>query len=302
MPRFGRVLTAMITPFHADGSLDLDGAQVLARWLLDHGNDGLIIAGTTGEAPTLSHAEQVDLVRAVVEAVGDDGQVVAGSGSNDTASAIRNTEAITAAGADAALVVTPYYNRPSQDGLDAHFRSVAASTDLPVMVYDIPVRTGRKIATGTLLRLFDEVDNIVALKDAAGDPAETAWLLARADPGVEVYSGDDALTLPLLAVGAVGTVGVATHWTAAEHQAMFGAIDTGDLAAATAINQKMLPSFHFETGDVTPNPIPTKALLSVLGLPAGPCRPPVGPVVVDLVGQAKAVLAGLSVGAEYGIG
>ncbi len=302
MPRFGRVLTAMITPFHDDGSIDLDGAQVLARWLLDHGNDGLIIAGTTGEAPTLTHAEQVDLVRAVVEAVGADGHVVAGSGSNDTASAIRNTEAITAAGADAALVVTPYYNRPSQDGLDAHFRSVAASTDLPVMLYDIPVRTGRKIHTSTLLRLFDEVDNIVALKDAAGSPAETAWLIAQAGPDVEVYSGDDVLTLPFLAVGAVGTVGVATHWTAPEHQAMFAALDAGDLGAATAINQKMLPSFHFESGDVTPNPIPTKALLSLLGLPSGPCRPPVGPVVVDLADQAKAVLAGLSVGAEYGIG
>lgn len=291
----------MITPFHEDGSLDLDGAQKLARWLLDHGNDGIIVAGTTGEAPTLTHAEQVDLVRAVVEAVGDDGSVVAGSGSNDTASAIRNTEAITAAGADGALVVGPYYNRPPQAGLDAHFRAVAAATDLPVMVYDIPIRTGRKIASATLLRLFEEVENIVALKDAAGSPSETAWLIARAADDIEIYSGDDVLTLPLLSVGAVGTVGVATHWTAIEHQDLFAALDKGDLAAATVINQQMLPSFHFETSDETPNPIPTKAVLTLLGLPAGPCRPPMGPVVVDLADQARAVLAGLSVGAEYGI-
>lgn len=290
----------MVTPFHADGSLDLDGAQRLARWLLDHGNDGLVVAGTTGEAPTLTHDEQIDLVAAVVEAVDGDGAVVAGSGSNDTATAVSTTRRITDAGADAALVVTPYYNRPPQSGLDAHFRAVAAATDLPVMIYDIPGRTGRKVATETLLTLAREVDNVVALKDAAGDVGETASLLAQAPEGFEVYSGDDVLTLPLLSVGAVGTVGVATHWTGAEHQQMFAAIDEGDLAAATALNQRMLPSFAFETGDVTPNPIPTKAVLNLLGLPAGPCRPPMGPVVVDLADEARELLADLAVAAELG--
>lgn len=302
MARFGRVLTAMVTPFHDDGGLDLDGAQVLARWLLEHGNDGLVIAGTTGEAPTLTHDEQIDLVRAVVEAVGKDATVVAGSGSNDTVSAVRNTEAITKAGAAAALVVAPYYNRPSQAGLEAHFRSVAAATHLPVMIYDIPGRTGRKIATATLLRLAEQVANVVALKDAAGNPAETARLIAAAPADFEVYSGDDALTLPLVSVGAVGTVGVATHWTGPEHQAMFAALDRGDLAAATSANQQMLASFAFETSDETPNPVPTKAILKVLGLPSGPCRPPMGPATVELAGQARLILSGLAVGAEHGIG
>jgi len=292
-------MTAMVTPFTDDGALDLDGAQRLARWLVDHGNDGLIIAGTTGEAPTLTHDEQVDLVAAVVEAV--DVPVIAGTGSNDTASAVRNTKRCSDAGASAVLVVTPYYNRPPQAGIEAHFRTIAAATALPVMMYDIPVRTGRKIATETLLRLITQVDNIVALKDAAGNPGVTAGLIADAPEDFEVYSGDDLFTLPLLAVGAVGTVGVATHWTGLEHQDLFAALDRGDLATARAVNQQLLPSFGFESGDLTPNPIPTKALLNAVGLPAGPCRPPVGPVQVDLGPEALALLSGLRVGAEFGL-
>lgn len=301
MTRFGSVLTAMITPFNDDLSLDLDGAQKLAKWLVDHGNDGLVIAGTTGEAPTLTHGEQADLVRAVVEAVGDRAAVIAGCGSNDTVAAIALTAAITAAGADAALVVAPYYNKPGQAGLYDHFRSVAAATDLPVMLYDIPGRTGRKVFTETILSLAHDVENIVALKDASGNPGETAMLIAEAPDGFEVYSGDDGLTLPLLAVGAVGTIGVATHWTAPEHQEMFAALVDGNLAEATAINQRMLPSFAFETGDELPNPIPTKAVMRVLGLPGGPCRPPMGPVRTDLSAEAKMILSTTSIGREYGL-
>lgn len=290
MARFGSVLTAMVTPFDEEGRLDLDGAATLARWLVEQGNDGLVVAGTTGESPTLTHDEQVDLIRTVASSV--DVPVVAGAGSNDTAAAVELTERATEAGATAILSVTPYYNRPSQAGLLAHFRAVAAATDLPILLYDIPVRTGRKISTATLLELC-EVPNIVGVKDAAGDPAETAHFIAHAPEGVEVYSGDDSLTLPLLAVGAVGVIGVATHWAAAEMAEMISAFRSGDVDRAREINARLLPSYEFETGDLHPNPVPTKALLKVLGLPGGNCRPPMGPEPAGLQERARAVLAAL---------
>ena len=291
MARFGRVLTAMITPFDRDGALDLDGAAKLASWLVEQGNEGLVIAGTTGESPTLTHEEQIELVRTVCEAVSV--PVIAGAGSNDTRAAIELTEQTTAAGASAILSVTPYYNRPSQAGLLAHFRAIAAATHLPVMLYDIPVRTGRKIDTATLLELAHDVSNIVAVKDAAGSPSETATLIASAPAGFEVYSGDDALTLPLLAVGAVGVVGVATHWAAAEMGEMIDAFLAGDVRRARELNALLIPSWQYESGDRNPNPIPTKAMMKVLGRPGGDCRPPMGPEPDDLQNRARAVLAGL---------
>ena len=291
MARFGQVLTAMVTPFAADGGLDLDGAQTLARWLVDNGNDALVVAGTTGESATLSHGEQGELIAAVVDAV--DVAVIAGAGSNDTRAAVDLTERATAAGATGILQVTPYYNRPSQAGLESHFRAAAAATDLPVMLYDIPARTGRKIATATMLKLAHDVDNIVALKDAGGDPAETARFVAEAPSGFDVYSGDDRLTLPLLAVGAIGVVGVATHWAAVEMGQMIEAFCGGDVRSAIERNQALLASFEFEGSDLAPNPIPTKALLKVLGLPGGDCRSPMGPEPDDLADRARQVLAGL---------
>ncbi len=299
-PRFGRVITAMVTPFTDDGALDLDGAVELARWLVACGNEGLVVAGTTGESPTLSHDEQIDLIAAVVEAT--DVPILAGAGSNDTAAAAELTERATAVGAHGILSVTPYYNRPPQAGLVGHFRAVAAATPLPVIIYDIPVRTGRKVESATLLSLAHDVDNIAGIKDAAGDPAETGRLIAAAPEGFEVYSGDDGLTLPLLAVGAVGVIGVATHWTAAEHVAMFDAWESGDTAGARAINVAMGPSFDYETGDAAPNPIPTKALLRVLGRPAGPCRPPMNAEPAGLADDARAVLATTQLGRELGFG
>lgn len=289
MPVFGRVATAMVTPFDSDGGLDLDAAADLAKWLVEQGNEGLIVAGTTGESPTLTHDEHIELIAAVSEAV--DVAVVAGTGSNDTATAIRTTERATAVGAAGILIVTPYYNRPSQAGLRSHFEAVAGATDLPVMLYDIPARTGRKIETDTLLALAEEVPNIVALKDAAGDVAETAAFIASAPEDFEVYSGDDALTLPLLAVGAVGSVGVATHWTAAEHLDMFDAVARGDLAAAAEFNRSMFASFAYESLPDAPNPTPTKALLRELGKPVGRCRPPLDAEPADLSERARAVLA-----------
>ncbi len=291
MARFGRVLTAMVTPFTGSGDLDLDGAQRLARWLVSRGNEGLVVAGTTGESPTLTHDQQADLVAAVVDAV--DVPVVAGAGSNDTRAAIDLTERCTAAGASGILHVAGYYNRPSQAGLDTHFRHCAEATHLPVILYDIPVRTGRKIAAETMARLAHEVPNIVAVKDAAGRPDETARLLRMAPAGFEAYSGDDSLTLPLLAVGAVGTIGVATHWVSEQVVAMFDAFEQGRPRQAAAINRALIDSYDFETSDAAPNPVPTKCILRLLGVPAGPCRLPMGPEPAGLEERAREVLAAL---------
>jgi 4-hydroxy-tetrahydrodipicolinate synthase len=283
--RFGRVLTAMVTPFDGDGRLDLDGTQRLARWLVDHGSDGLVVNGTTGESPTLSATESVDLFRAVRQAV--DVPVIAGTGSNDTAHAIRQSEAAAGIGVDGLLVVAPYYNKPSQAGLLRHFRMIAEATALPIILYDIPGRTSRKVETDTILTLAHEVPGIVGLKDAAGSPAETSVVVARAPEDFDVYSGDDNLTLPLLAVGARGVISVSSHWAGEQLRAMFDAFDAGDVAEAMRINQGLLTSYAFQSTLDAPNPVPTKAMLRTLGLPAGECRPPMGPTPDGLEVQAK---------------
>ena len=291
MARFGNVLTAMVTPFDASGALDLDGAQRLAKWLQANGNDGLVIAGTTGEAPVLTDNERLSLFAAVTEAVTI--PVIAGTGTNDTLHSIHMTKEASKLGVAGLLVVAPYYNRPPQSGIEAHIRAVAAASDLPIIVYDIPVRTGRKISTSTLLKLAHDVPTVVALKDAAGNPAETANVIAAAPPGFEVYSGDDGLTLPLLAVGAVGVIGVATHWSAIDHQQMFSCWQDGDTVGALAINQRLLESFAYETGDESPNPIPSKVMMNLLGIAVGECRLPMGPPADFVVEKAKVVLANL---------
>jgi len=291
MGRFGRVLTAMVTPFDDNGDLDLDVARRLARHLQDEGNDGLVLAGTTGEAPVLTDGERLSLFAAVIESVSI--PVIAGSGTNDTAHSVHLTREAEALGAAGILAVCPYYNRPSQAGIAAHITAMAEATSLPVMVYDIPVRTGRKITTATLLSLFRTVPNVVALKDAAGSPGETAVLIDSAPEGVEVYSGDDGLTLPLLAVGAVGVVGVATHWTAPDHQQMFDLWEQGDVVGARLVNSRLLPSFAFETGDDAPNPLPTKAMLRHLGIPVGQARLPMGPAPEFVERRAPEVWADL---------
>jgi 4-hydroxy-tetrahydrodipicolinate synthase len=287
MARFGEVLTAMATPFKDDLSLDLDGACALARWLAENGSEGLVIAGTTGEAPTLTVQEHLDLARAVREAVTI--PVIVGTGSNDTAHAIEMTKAAEDLGADAVLVVTPYYNRPSQAGLDAHFRAVAASTALPVVLYDIPVRTGRPISNEVLLGLARDVPNVVAVKDASGDLAQAAVRVASAPPGFEVYSGDDNLTLAFVALGAVGAISVASHWAGSMIGEMIRCHKKGDVEGARDLNALLLDSYAFETGDLAPNPVPTKCMLRVLGLPGGSCRLPMGPEPDDLEQRARKV-------------
>ena len=293
MPRFGQVVTAMVTPFHKDGSLNLDGAKRLARWLQDNGNDGLVIAGTTGEAPVLTDDERLSLFKAVVEAVTI--PVIAGTGTNDTAHSIHLTKEATKLGVAGILAVTPYYNRPSQAGIDAHMRAVCGSTNLPVVIYDIPVRTGRKINTTTLAKLANEVKNVAGVKDAAGNPAESARLMTMVPKSFELISGDDGLTLPLMAVGCAAVIGVATHWSGVDHQEMFKKWNAGDTAGARAVNARLLESFAFETGDDNPNPLPTKAMMNHLGLDVGDARLPMGPPPAGLAERAAQVLKNLVV-------
>jgi 4-hydroxy-tetrahydrodipicolinate synthase len=267
---FGRVLTAMVTPFAADGSLDVDGAQALATHLVDSGgNDGLVISGTTGESPTTSDAEKETLVRAVVEAVGDRATVVAGVGTYDTAHTLELSRSAEKAGAHGLLVVTPYYSRPPQAGLLRHFTSVADAAGLPMMLYDIPPRSGVPIDVDTLARLAEH-PRIVAVKDAKGSLGDVSWTLRRTD--LAYYSGEDMLNLPLLSVGAVGFVSVVGHLVGVRLREMLDAYERGDVATAREIHHGLLPVFAgiFRTQGL----ILTKAALGLLGLPGGPVRSP----------------------------
>lgn len=293
--RFGAVITAMVTPFASDGSLDVDAAVRLARWLVANGSDGLVLTGTTGEGPVLSIDEACELWRAVAESV--DGPVIAGTGTNDTRHSIELTKRATECGVDAVLVVTPYYNRPSQDGLFAHFSAVAQATTLPVVLYDIPVRSGRRIALPTMLRLARGVSNIVAVKDATGDPAGSARLLAQAPDSFELYSGDDSLTLPLLSLGGVGLISVCAHWAGREMHDMVTAFQKGDLETACRLNGRLVESYEFESTEQFPNPLPAKAACRALGLPVGQCRLPLGDAPPELEGEARRVLARLDAAA-----
>jgi len=281
----------MVTPFDDQGRLDLGVAVALARWLADHGSDGLVLAGTTGEGSTLTDEEKLDLWRAVAEAVTI--PVIANTGSNDTAHSVELTRQASACGAAGVLAVTPYYNRPSQTGLEAHFRAIAAATDLPVLLYDIPVRSGRKISHDVLVRLAHDVPNMAGVKDAAADVAATARLISAVPGRFEIYSGNDDHTLALLALGAVGVVGVATHWIGLEMSELIAAATKGDVSHAREVNDRLLESYLFETGDAAPNPIPAKAMMRTLGLAVGECRLPMGPAPAGLEDRAREVFASL---------
>jgi 4-hydroxy-tetrahydrodipicolinate synthase len=291
MARFGTVLTAMVTPFDDDLALDLDAAAELARWLVANGSDGLVVAATTGEGSVLDDDEKAALWRTVRAAV--DVPIVAGSSSNHTDHTVELTRLAAECGADGALIVTPYYNRPSQAGIEAHVHAVASATDLPLMIYDIPIRAGRKISTDSLVRMAHEIPTVVALKDAAANPAETAKVVARTPDDFEVYSGDDDFTLPFLAVGAVGTVGVATHWAGADTRAMIDAFQAGEVETARRYNDAMLSSYEFKSSDETPNPLPAKAMMRAIGHPVGQCRLPMGAAPVELDQRAAALAAEL---------
>jgi 4-hydroxy-tetrahydrodipicolinate synthase len=277
----------MVTPFTPDGALDLDGAQRLATHLVDSGgNDGLVVNGTTGEAPTMTDPEKEAVLRAVVEAVGDRATIVAGAGNNDTRHTVEIARAAEKAGAHGLLLVTPYYNRPPQEGVLAHFRAAADASDLPVMLYDIPQRTGTGIDTETLVRLAEH-PRIRAVKDAKGDLGASSWVMARTD--LAYYSGEDMLNLPLLSVGAVGFVSVTGHLVGARQREMLDAYEAGDVARALALHQGLLPIY---TGMFrTQGAILTKAALNLLGLPAGPMRLPLVDATVDQVATLRDDLA-----------
>ena len=289
-PRFGRVVTAMVTPFGSDGELDLDAAAILARHLVDNGSDGIVVAGTTGEGPVLTDSERIDLFRAVIEVVTV--PVIATSGTNDTAHSILMTREAAAAGAAGVLVVTPYYNRPSATGLSAHFRAVAAASDLPVVLYDSPVRSGRRIGAELTIHLARDVANIVAVKDATGDVASAARVVAEAPTGFEVYCGDDPLTLPFASIGGVGIISVASHWAGGLIAEMLAAHAAGDVVRAAETNRGLIESYRFESSDEYPNPVPAKAACRAMGLAVGQCRLPNTPAPQSLDDQARSVVAG----------
>jgi len=275
---FGRMLTAMVTPMHDDGSLDLDGAQRLADHLVQHGHDGILVNGTTGESATTTDEENVALVRAVVEAVGDRVPVMAGVGTNDTAHSVAAAKAMVAAGARTALVVTPYYNKPPQAGIVEHVRAVAAAADVPVMLYDIPGRTGTALAPDTLLRLA-EIPQVMAVKDAKADLYNSSKVMARTD--LLWFSGDDVLALPWLAIGAVGHVAVTGHVAGDQFAAMIKAVDAGDLTTARDIHRRLIPAMD-AIMTITQGAIMAKAALKQLGVITSDfCRLPLLPATAE---------------------
>ena len=266
---FGRLITAMVTPFAADGSIDWDGVARLALHLADHGHDAIAVNGTTGEAPTTKSSEKLEIIKVVKSAVGSRVKVLSGAGDNETSYTVEQAKRSADAGADGLLIVAPYYNKPPQAGIEAHFKAVAAATALPIMMYDIPGRTGVEIESDTIMRLF-ELPNIVALKDAKGNLAATSDVIARS--GIPVYSGDDILNLPFLSIGAVGFVSVCGHTVGNELKAMLDAWFAGDTTRALEIHQKLIPVFKgtFKTQGA----ILTKAAMNLMGLPGGTTRLP----------------------------
>ncbi len=284
---FGRMLTAMVTPFTVAGEVDLDKAVALATFLVDvQHNDGLVVNGTTGECPTTTDAEKADLVRVVADAVGDRVHIVAGVGTFDTVHSVHLAEEAAKAGADGLLVVTPYYSKPPQAGLLQHFRAVAGATELPVMLYDIPGRAAVAIETDTMIALAVH-ERIVAVKDAKGDFAASSRVLAETD--LAFYSGDDAATLPLLAIGGVGVVGTSTHLSGVATQAMISAFERGYVTEAAALHAQLLPIY---TGIFrTQGTILVKAALRLRGLDVGPVRPPLVDATDHEISHLRADLA-----------
>ncbi len=276
--RFGSLITAMVTPFRDDHAIDIDGAERLAAHLLDSGSDAIVVAGSTGESPTLTHKEKAELFRAVGGVIRGRGQLICGTGTYSTAETLELTQAAEDAGADGLLVVTPYYNKPPQRGLIAHFERVADATDLPIIVYNIPGRTATRIEHDTLLRLAER-PNIVAVKDSTGDFQGVSRLMAEAPPDFEVYSGDDWATFGYVCLGAVGIVSVASHLVGPQIRQMIELIETGDVPAARKIHEALSPLFNALF--ITSNPIPVKAALEMLGLPAGVPRLPLVPATSE---------------------
>lgn len=281
-PPFGRLLTAMVTPFKDDLSIDWAGVEKLANHLVETGHDGIVLNGTTGEAPTTSDEEKIEIIKVVKKAVAGKVKIIAGAGNNETSHSVEQAKMAAAAGVDGLLVVTPYYNKPPQTGIAAHFLAMANATDVPVMLYDIPGRTGVAIEPDTIVKLAEH-SNIVALKDAKGDVASTSWVIKRS--GIPVYSGDDILNLPLLSVGAVGFVSVCGHTVGSQLREMIDAWLVGNSQRALEIHQQLLPVY---TGTFrTQGAILTKAALNMMGLPGGKVRLPLVDATAAQISQLR---------------
>ena len=287
MKSFGRILTAMVTPFHEDGSVNYEAAAKLAEHLIQNGSDGLVVAGSTGEAATMNREEKLQLFKVIVDAVGKKAVVIAGTGSNDTLASVEMTKAAEKTGVHGVLIVGPYYNKPPQEGFYQHFKTIAQNTTLPVVIYNVPGRTASNISPATIIRLA-EIDNIVAVKEASGQLDQFAEIIHSTAPDFMVYSGDDSLTLPSLAIGSRGVISVAAHIVGNQMKQMVDAFFAGDMKTATKLHLVLLPVFKglfFIT-----NPIPVKTAVNLLGLNAGPFRLPLVSATEQEVLQIKEIL------------
>jgi 4-hydroxy-tetrahydrodipicolinate synthase len=281
----GRLMTAMITPFNPDDTLNLPEAGRIARWLVDEGNDALVVAGTTGEAPTLSVEERLALFAAVKEAVGTRARIVAGTGGNDTRSSVSLTKQAAQLGVDGILAVVPYYNKPTQEGMLRHFGAIAEATTLPIIVYNIPSRTGTNMLPVTLLELARRYQNIVGVKESSGDFAQFTEILRNRRPGFQFWSGDDPLFVPSLAIGGDGLISVAAHLCARELKAILTAYDEGRAADAGELHRILSPLFAALF--VTTNPIAVKWAMGQLGFNVGDVRSPLSALPDSLIPNLK---------------
>jgi len=271
MKSFGRVLTAMVTPFDNNLEVDYKRTAELANYLATHGSDGIVVTGTTGESPTLTKEEKIKLWQVVKDTVGDKVSVIAGSGSNNTKDSIAMTKEAAKIGVDGVMLVGPYYNKPSQEGFYQHFKTIAESTDLPIIVYNVPGRTGTNILPETVVRL-SAIENIVAVKEASGNLEQVSQIVRSVPERITVYSGDDSLTLPILAIGGGGIISVASHVVGNKIKEMVEAYFSGEMKKATKLHLELFPVFKGMF--ITSNPVPVKAALGMLGLPVGGPRLP----------------------------
>ncbi|WP_448589131.1 4-hydroxy-tetrahydrodipicolinate synthase [Thermodesulfobium sp.] len=284
---FGRVLTAMVTPFDDEGRVNYDEAVRLANFLLENGSDGVVLAGTTGESPTLTHQEEFELFKAVYDSLKDKGTIIAGTGSNSTETAINSTKIAENVGVHGVLLVAPYYNKPPQEGLYQHFKAIAKSTSLPCILYNIPGRTSININPDTIIRLT-EIDNIVALKDATGSTEQVSQILSSVKENFLVYSGDDSMTLPMLSVGGYGVISVASHVVGPEIREMIMDFVNGNITKAKDMHLKLFPIF--KAMFTSTNPIPVKAATNLIGFKVGNPRLPLVPLSKPELDRLKELL------------
>jgi 4-hydroxy-tetrahydrodipicolinate synthase len=288
MVNFGNLMTAMVTPFKADLSVDYETAARLANYLADNGSDAVVVHGTTGESPTLTHEEEYELYRVVKKAVGGRIKVIAGTGSNSTATTIRSSQEAERIGVDGLLIVVPYYNKPSQAGMYQHFKAVARATKLPVIIYNIPGRCVVNMLPETVARIAKDFPNVIGLKDSAANVEQTKKTAELVPPGFTIWSGDDSMALPMMKVGAVGVISVASHIAGKDIAAMVAAFHAGDVAKAEALHNRLLPLFNVLF--ITANPTPVKAALAMTGLPVGIPRLPLIEATDDEKARIRQVL------------